>query len=85
MEHYVKLPLPLSNLMQVNEEAARNELFSKPGRVNIEERRRQRAAQRNPAYRIGENLAGKSLPLQKSRIYCQRGCSQSATFSAGKH
>ncbi|CAL8467459.1 g6997 [Coccomyxa elongata] len=41
----------------VNEEAARSELFSKPGRVNIEERRRQRAAQRNPAYRIGENLA----------------------------
>ncbi|EIE24462.1 hypothetical protein COCSUDRAFT_65368 [Coccomyxa subellipsoidea C-169] len=41
----------------VNEEAARNELLEKPGRVNIEERRRQRQAARNPAYRIGENLA----------------------------
>ena len=37
---------------------ARGELFEKPGRVNIEERRRQRAAQRNPAYGIGEGLAG---------------------------
>lgn len=47
--------------IQVNEEVARNELFEKPGRVNIEERRRQRAAARNPAYRIGENLAGLKL------------------------
>ena len=42
----------------MNEDAARSELFQKPGRVNIEERRRQRAAQRNPAYRLGEGLAG---------------------------
>jgi hypothetical protein len=47
-------------IVQVNEEAARSELFEKPGRVNIEERRRQRQAARNPAYRIGENLAGES-------------------------
>ncbi|CAK0787334.1 hypothetical protein CVIRNUC_010552 [Coccomyxa viridis] len=46
-----------------NEEAARDELFgqqpvAKSGRVNIEERRRQRAAaQRSAAGRIGEGLA----------------------------
>ena len=50
--------------MQVNEEAQRDELFGqasapKSGRVNIEERRRQRAAaQRSAASRIGEGLAG---------------------------
>ena len=50
--------------MQRNEEAARDELFgqqpaAKSGRVNIEERRRQRAAaQRSAAGRIGEGLAG---------------------------
>lgn len=46
---------------QVNEDAQRGELFEKSGRVNIQERRRQRNAQRNPAYRIGENLAGAGL------------------------
>lgn len=53
--------------VQANEEAARDELFGqsapKSGRVNIEERRRQRAAaQRSAASRIGENLAGRVFP-----------------------
>ena len=57
----------LDCLVQQNEEAQRDELFgqssaTKSGRVNIEERRRQRAAaQRNAASRIGEGLAGESL------------------------
>ncbi len=50
--------------MQQNEEAQRDELFgqssvNKSGRVNLEERRRQRAAaQRNAASHIGNGLAG---------------------------
>lgn len=66
----------LDCLVQQNEEAQRDELFgqssaNKSGRVNIEERRRQRAAaQRSAASRIGEGLAGESLPPHLLRLGC---------------
>ena len=67
--------------MQANEEAQRDELFGqasapKSGRVNIEERRRQRAAaQRSAANRIGEGLAGEfdlrwNCSLQIFSLFC---------------
>ena len=63
------LPL-ITACVQANEEAQRDELFGqasvpKSGRVNIEERRRQRAAaQRSAANRIGEGLAGESIEME---------------------
>ena len=77
--------------LQANEDAQRDELFGqasaqKSGRVNIEERRRQRAAaQRSAASRIGEGLAGafcdlsgswefQSLLLIKEADICASAC-----------
>ena len=60
--------------MQGNGEAARDELLgqqpvAKSGRVNIEERRRQRAAaQRSAAGRIGEGLAGQFCCKRCTRV-----------------